>query len=90
MRLLEASPFILIEGFTDGGRSFGPAKCFLSKIADKADGALILPVRTHYSGDVVEIISPKFLREELHLKDGDTIKVRAFSSTFQKASASPK
>ena len=57
---------------------------------DKADGALILPVRTHYSGDVVELISPKFLREELHLKDGDTVKVRAFSSTFQKASASQK
>lgn len=90
VRLLEASPFILIEGFTDGGRSFGPAKCFLSKIADEADGALILPVRTHYSGDVVELISPTFLREELHLKDGDTIKVRAFSSTFQKASASQK
>jgi len=90
VRLLEASPFILIEGFTDGGRSFGPAKCFLSKIAEKADGALILPVRTHYSGDVVELISPKFLREELNLKDGDTIKVRAFTSTFQKASASQK
>ena len=90
VRFLEASPFILIEGFTDAGRSFGPAKCFLSKIADKVDGALILPVRTHYSGDVVELISPKFLREQLHLKDGDTIKVRAFSSTFQKASASQK
>jgi len=90
VRFLEASPFILIEGFTDAGRSFGPAKCFLSKIADKADGAIILPVRTHYSGDVVELISLKFLREQLHLKDGDTIKVRAFSSTFQKASASQK
>jgi len=90
VRLLEASPFILIEGFTDGARSFGPAKCFLSKIADKVDGALILPVRTHYSGDVVELISPKFLREQLNLKDGDSLRVRAFSSTFQKASASQK
>jgi len=25
VRLLEASPFILVEGFTDGNRSFGPA-----------------------------------------------------------------
>ena len=90
VRFLEASPFILIEGFADGGRSFGPAKCFLTKIAEKVEGALILPVRTHYSGDVVELISPKFLREQLHLKDGDTIKVRAFSSTFQKASAEQK
>ena len=90
VRLLEASPFTLIEGFSNGGRSFGPAKCFLSKLSDKVEGALIFPVRTHYSGDVVEIISPKFLREELKLKDGDSVKVRAFSSTFQKASASPK
>ena len=88
VRLLEASPFVLIEGFTNGGRSFGPAKCFLSKMEDTVEGALILPVRTHYSGDVVELISPKFLREQLHLKDGDNVKVRAFSSTFQKASAS--
>jgi len=90
VRLLEASPFILIEGFTQGGRTFGPAKCFLTKIADNVDGALILPVRTHYSGDVVELISPESLREELHLKDGDTLKVRAFTSTFQRASASQK
>lgn len=90
VRILAASPFILIEGFTNEGRSFGPAKCFSSKIDDKVHGALILPVRTHYSGDVVELISPKYLREELHLKDGDTIRVRAFSSTFQKVSASQK
>jgi len=88
VRMLEASPFILIEGFTNGNRSFGPAKCFHGKIADKAEGALIFPVRTHYSGDVVELISSEFLRKALHLKDGDTVKVRAFSSTLlQRASA---
>jgi CTP-dependent riboflavin kinase len=59
-------------------------------MADKEDGALIFPVRTHYLGDVVEIIAPKFLREQLNVKDGDSIKVRAFTSTLQKASASPK
>lgn len=87
VRLLEASPFILIEGFTDGNRSFGPAKCFHGKIADKVEGALIFPVRTHYSGDVVELISTEYLRNAFHLKDGDTVKVRAFTSTLQKVSA---
>ncbi len=90
VRLLEASPFNLIEGFTNGNRSFGPAKCFQSEIADKVQGALIFPVRTHYTGDVVELISPQYLRKMLHLKDGDTVKVRAFTSTLQKTSASPK
>lgn len=87
VRMLEASPFTLIEGFTDGNRSFGPAKCFHGKIGEKIDGALIFPVRTHYSGDVVELMSTEFLRKTLHLKDGDTVKIRAFTSTLQKASA---
>jgi len=86
VRMLEASPFILIEGFTDGNRSFGPAKCFHGKIADKVEGALISPVRTHYSGDVVELISPEYLRRALHAKDGDTVKVRAFTSVPKRAS----
>jgi riboflavin kinase len=87
VRMLEASPFILIEGFTDGNRSFGPAKCFQGKIADKMEGALIFPVRTHYSGDVVELISPEYLRKALHVKDGDTLRVRAFTSVPRRASA---
>jgi len=87
VRLLEASPFILIEGFVDGNRSFGPAKCFRGTVAEKVDSALIVPVRTHYSGDVVELISKEYLRKLLHLKDGDTVKVKAFTSSPQKASA---
>ncbi|MGD0177423.1 MAG: DUF120 domain-containing protein [Candidatus Bathyarchaeia archaeon] len=86
VRMLEASPFILIEGFTDGNRSFGPAKCFHGKIADKMEGALIFPVRTHYSGDVVELISPEQLRKALHSKDGDTVKIRAFTSVPKRPS----
>lgn len=86
VRMLEASPFILIEGFTDGNRSFGPAKCFHGKVGEKINGALIFPVRTHYSGDVVELISTEYLRKALRVKDGDTVKVRAFTSVPQKAS----
>ena len=85
--MLEASPFILIEGFTNGNRSFGPAKCFHGKLADKIGCALISPVRTHYQGDVVEIISSENLRKALHLKDGDEVKVRAFTSTPRRASS---
>jgi len=86
VRMLEASPFTLIEGFTDGNRSFGPAKCFRGSVGDQVDGSLIFPVRTHYSGDVVEFIATEYLRKKLHMKDGDKVKVRAFTSTPQKAS----
>jgi len=88
VRLLEASPFILIEGFTNGNRTFGPAKCFHGKIADKFSCALISPVRTHYEGDVVEIISSEYLRKALRAKDGDVVKVRVFSSVPQRVAAS--
>jgi len=87
VRMLEASPFVLIEGFTDGGRSFGPAKCFHGSVGDGVNVALIMPVRTHYSGDVAELISADFLRKKLRLKDGDEVKVRVFISSPQKASA---
>lgn len=87
VRLLEVSPFTLIEGFRNGNRSFGPVKCFRGTIAEKVDGALIVPIRTHYSGDVVELISREFLRKTLHIKDGDMVKVRIFTSSPQKASA---
>jgi len=87
VRMLEASPFILIEGFTNGNRSFGPAKCFQGRIGEKVDCALISPVRTHYQGDVVEIISSENLRKALRARDGDTVKVRAFTSTPQRVSA---
>jgi riboflavin kinase len=90
VRMLEASPFTLIEGFRNGNRSFGPAKCFQAEIADEVEAALIFPVRTHYAGDVAEMISPQYLRKLLHLKDGDTVKIRAFTSTLQKASVSLK
>lgn len=80
-RLLEASPFILIEGFQDGTRSFGPAKCYHAKIGDSVEAAVILPVRTHYAGDVAELISTEYLRKKLHLKDGDAVKVTVFTST---------
>jgi riboflavin kinase len=87
VRMLEASPFILIEGFTNGNRSFGPAKCYQGKVADRIDCALIAPVRTHYQGDVVEIISKENLRKVLRLRDGDDVKVKAFTSTAQRVSA---
>jgi len=61
---------------------------FSGTIADKFTCALIAPVRTHYEGDVVEIISSEYLRKALHAKDGDVVKVRAFSSVPQRAVAS--
>ncbi|NVM54850.1 MAG: DUF120 domain-containing protein [Candidatus Helarchaeota archaeon] len=76
-RVLEsdAYPGIVIAGFKDKQRTFGAVKCFRVKINESLPGALLLIRRTHYRDDVLEIISPKFLRDALNLKDGDKIGV---------------
>jgi riboflavin kinase len=86
-RLLETIPHIQIEGFRDGERTFGPVVCYKTKINDSEDGALISAVRTHYAGDVIEVIAASNLREKLGLKDGDTVRARIISPTLGKTSA---
>ena len=70
---------IVIRGFESEKRAFGGGMCFPCKILD--DGAegikssVIIPDHTHYPEDVLEIISPVYLRYELQLEDGDEIRV---------------
>ena len=85
-KLLETFPHIQIDGFRDGERSFGPVICYKAKINDTGDGALISAVRTHYAGDVIELIAPSNLRTKLGLKDGDTVKVRILSPSLGRTS----
>jgi riboflavin kinase len=86
-RLLETLPHVEIDGFRDGERTFGPVTCYKAKINDAEDGALISAVRTHYAGDVIEMIAPSNLRARLGLKDGDTVKVRIIIPSLGRTSA---
>ncbi len=71
---------IVIEGFESESRTFGGVRCFASRIvephAEDITSAVIIPDRTHYPDDVVEIISPVYLRCELKLKDGDIVRTK--------------
>jgi len=86
-RLLGTLPHIQIDGFRDGDRTFGPVTCYRAKINDVEDGALISAVRTHYAGDVIELIAPSNLRARLGLKDGDIVKARVLSPSLGRTSA---
>lgn len=65
---------IRIAGFVEQNRTFGGCTCFNVKIADLR-GAVIVPERTHYPEDIVEIIAPVNLRDYLKVRDGSTVKV---------------
>lgn len=74
-RNLESQPNIHIDGFEDGKRTYGWAKCYLAKINKKLSGAIIILERAHYDHSVIEIISPINIRDKLKLKNGDKLLV---------------
>ncbi|BAB59661.1 hypothetical protein [Thermoplasma volcanium GSS1] len=73
LRKLRGFTGIHIEGFRTEDRTFGSVKAFRCK-TNGVPSFLIMPERTVYT-DVVEIISDKYLRNELNLKDGDEVTI---------------
>ncbi|MBE0517522.1 MAG: DUF120 domain-containing protein, partial [Methanophagales archaeon] len=77
---LDGRKGIEIERFESDNRTFGGCKCFPCKILnERAEGiksAVIIPDRTHYPEDILEIISQVYLRGELNLKNGDEVRTR--------------
>ena len=73
LRLLKSYTAITINEFKAENRTFGRVACFRASISGK-DGAIVLPLRSHYS-NILELISPHFLRETLNLKDGDEVEI---------------
>lgn len=64
---------VRIDGFSAGGRTFGGATCVAARLGGRPSH-LITPDRTHHT-EVAEFIAPEFLREALHVKDGDSVEV---------------
>ncbi|MFW6117809.1 MAG: DUF120 domain-containing protein, partial [Thermoproteota archaeon] len=76
---LNAYPAIEIEGFEGEDRTFGSVKCYPAIIENKAKGAVISALRSHYNETVIEVIAPNFLRKRLNLKDGQKVKVEVLT-----------
>jgi len=73
LRLLKNSKAIDILEFKTKNRTFGSVRCFRAEI-NGLDGAIVLPMRTHYS-NVLEFISPEHLRKKLNIEDGNEVKI---------------
>ena len=73
-KALENAPGIAIKGFRQGNRQFFGAKCVFAT-ANNTPCAVILPEKTHYSREVIELIAVKRLRTSLKLKDGSQVAV---------------
>ena len=68
-----------LSGFSQGGRSYGPAKCFRAKVESKFEAGALIIERTHHRESVLEVISPFDLRKTLSLRDGDRVHVTVYT-----------
>ena len=70
---------VIIDGFKDQNREYGPVKCydvFISRLDNKDNRrkAAILDIqRTHHEKHIVEILAKPYLRDYFNLKDGDKL-----------------
>jgi riboflavin kinase len=76
-QLLRATIGLKINGFVSRGRSFGSVTCYPATLNEKQNAAILIIQRTHHFPNVVEIISPVNLREQLHLSDDEIITIKA-------------
>jgi len=70
---------VFIEGFSDGTRTYGWAKCYRAriddgKVIDKA--AVLVLERSHHDETMLEVIAPVSIKQAAGLRNGDRIKIR--------------
>ncbi len=75
-RSLGAYDGIMINGFSDGKRTYGWVKCYPAKINNSIDGALITLERTHYDDSIIELISHTNIKKATKLSNGSQISVK--------------
>lgn len=71
---LDALAWVDIKGFVADERTFGAARCLPCSI-ESHPCAIIVPGRTHYPNNVIELISPVKLREVIGISTGDLLAV---------------
>jgi riboflavin kinase len=71
---IDALNWIRIKGFSANSRTFGDARCLPCRIGN-VPCAIVIPGRTHYPDDVIEVIAPVALRRHLGVEDSDTVTV---------------
>ncbi|MGC9517299.1 MAG: DUF120 domain-containing protein [Methanomicrobiales archaeon] len=56
-----------------GSGNLGDVKFLMANLNNKIEGAVIFPIKTHHSSDLLEFVAPYHLRNKLNLKDGDIV-----------------
>jgi riboflavin kinase len=65
---------IKIEGFQEGGKSFGECKCYPIKL-NGIEAAVVRPEKSCHPAELIEVVAPVELRLALRLEEGDPVEV---------------
>lgn len=71
---LTSADWKTVQGFESEGRTFGDVKCLPCFIRDVPCG-IVMPGRTHYPEELLEVVSPEGLRKMFSLQDGDEVAI---------------
>ena len=63
-------------GIIKGKGNFGDVKFLPAQLNRQISGAILFPLKTQHSDEILEFVAEKNLRETLHLKDGDGINLK--------------
>jgi Transcriptional regulator of a riboflavin/FAD biosynthetic operon len=74
-KLLESYDGFRIPPTSRGDRSYCGARVFKAVVNDSVEAGVVIPEKTVYGPDVLEVIAGVCLRTALGLKDGDLVKV---------------
>ena len=61
-------------------KGYFSGKLYKALIMDQIQGGVVIPNIPNYPKNLIEIVSPVHLRDELNLKDGDIVEVKIFLS----------
>lgn len=65
-KIVHNFPYIFIKGFSTKSRTFSSLKCYKCRINNEIDGYIIFVERTSHPDNILEIISEKYVRNEVN------------------------
>jgi riboflavin kinase, archaea type len=74
-RSLDAYPATMVNGFSDGKRTYGWVKCYPARVNNIIDAAVILLERTHHDDSIIELISKENIKKSNKLSTGSNITI---------------
>lgn len=75
-RRLDGTGGVMINGFSDGTRTYGWVRCFPAILNGTVDCMLVVLERTHHDDSIMELISDVCIRESAGLVDGSHVSMR--------------